>query len=587
VSGGTREYDGSDTSGPVAGAGGGAGHALLDALFRQSSLGIAVYDAAGRVVFGNRVYERHFGIRLADVPADYSLLADPQLDAAGLLPLIRRAYDGEPVVLPPVSYDAAQAARGSGRTVWTQGHCYPVRDAAGAVTHVAIVHADVTAWATAREELREAAAERVRLHAAERAAREQAEAARERTARLQTLTAELSMAATREEVARRVVAHATAVFGAVGIVIACLSPDGEQLEIVDVGDMPADVREEWRRFPLGAPTPLSDVARSGEPLFLESPTAWIARYPHLAPLLDATGHRANAVLPLVVEGRLLGVLGAAFDVPRTFDDDDRSTAAAVAHLCAQSLERTRLFEAERTARREAEAANQAKSQFLAVMSHELRTPLNAIDGYAELMELGIRGPVTDQQREDLARIRKSQRHLLGLINGVLNYSRIEAGAVRYLVETVPLDETLAMCEALIAPQARSRRLTLAFGGCDAALRVRGDGEKVQQIVLNLLSNAVKFTEPGGRVELACTPREDVLAITVSDTGRGIAPDRLEHVFEPFVQVDASRTRTQEGIGLGLAISRDLARGMGGDLTADSRAGEGSVFTLTLPRVRDE
>jgi PAS domain S-box-containing protein len=239
-------------------------------------------------------------------------------------------------------------------------------------------------------------------------------------------------------------------------------------------------------------------------------------------------------------------------------------------------------EAER-ARADAEAANRAKGEFLAIMSHELRTPLNAIDGYAELMELGIRGPLTEQQRADLGRIRTSQRHLLGLINGVLNYSRIEAGAVRYAVEAVPVAETLSTCEALTAPQARARELTLGWRGCDATLCARGDQEKVQQIVLNLLSNSVKFTERGGRVELACEARGGDVVITVTDTGRGIPADRLEQVFEPFVQVDASRTRTQEGVGLGLAISRDLARGMGGDLTAESTPGEGSTFTLTLAR----
>jgi signal transduction histidine kinase len=280
--------------------------------------------------------------------------------------------------------------------------------------------------------------------------------------------------------------------------------------------------------------------------------------------------------PLVeTDGSVGGIVGVGTEVTesvRARRDAERLWAAAEAARA----------EAER-ARAEAEAANRAKSEFLAVMSHELRTPLNAIDGYAELMELGIRGPLTEQQREDLGRIRTSQRHLLGLINGVLNYSRIEAGAVRYAVEAVPVAETLATCEALTAPQARARSLALGFRGCDPALLARGDREKVQQIVLNLLSNAVKFTEAGGRVELGCEVRGEHVVITVVDTGRGIPADRLEQVFEPFVQVDASRTRTQEGVGLGLAISRDLARGMGGDLTAESTPGAGSRFILVLHR----
>jgi signal transduction histidine kinase len=252
-------------------------------------------------------------------------------------------------------------------------------------------------------------------------------------------------------------------------------------------------------------------------------------------------------------------------------------------------ERKRLLASEQEARSQAEEAaaradeaNRAKGEFLAVMSHELRTPLNAIGGYVELMELGIRGPITEEQRLDLARIRKSEQHLLGLINGVLNYSRIEAGAVRYSLSDVSVDEVLSTCEALVAPQVRAKKLEFQYAGCDPALAVKADEEKLQQIVLNLLTNAVKFTSPGGRIELDGAAADDEVRIRVRDTGRGIVPEQLAHVFEPFVQVDAQLTRTQEGVGLGLAISRDLARGMGGDLTARSTPGVGSEFTLTLP-----
>ena len=234
-------------------------------------------------------------------------------------------------------------------------------------------------------------------------------------------------------------------------------------------------------------------------------------------------------------------------------------------------------------RQAAEDANRAKSEFLAVMSHELRTPLNAIDGYAELIELGISGPVSPAQRDYVMKIRKSQRHLLGLINGVLNYSRVEAGGVHFACEDVPLDATLATCEALIAPQALAKGLTLTYDRCDSTLALRGDGEKLQQVLLNLLTNATKFTDRGGRIGLACVVAGDEVRISVSDTGRGIAADQLARVFEAFVQLDANLTRTQEGVGLGLAISRDLARGMGGDLRVESEVGVGSLFTLVLPR----
>jgi len=251
----------------------------------------------------------------------------------------------------------------------------------------------------------------------------------------------------------------------------------------------------------------------------------------------------------------------------------------VERLLAES-ERARA-EAE-AARADAEQANRAKGEFLAVMSHELRTPLNAIGGYAELMEMGLRGPVTEEQRADLARIQQSQRHLLGLINQVLNYTRVETGTVRYDLSDVPVGEALAAAEALIVPQVRARGLTYLLGGCDPALRVRADRDKLQQILLNLLTNAIKFTDAGGELRVACGTRGGAVEISVADTGVGIAADKLASVFEPFVQVDQRLTRPHEGVGLGLAISRDLALGMGGDLVAESTPGVGSTFTLTLP-----
>jgi signal transduction histidine kinase len=271
--------------------------------------------------------------------------------------------------------------------------------------------------------------------------------------------------------------------------------------------------------------------------------------------------------PLTEEGGVTGIIAHGHDVTEQV-------------LSRQQVERL-LVESE-AARAEAEEANHAKARFLATMSHELRTPLNAIAGYAELLQMGVRGELSDAQRDFLGRIQQSQRHLLGLINEVLHFARLETGTVHFQIDGVPIQATLAAAEALVAPQARAKGLTLKLAECPAALFAQADAEKVRQILVNLLSNAVKFTPAGGRVDVVAERRGSDVAIEVRDTGIGIPPEEITTIFEPFVQVHSDLTRPYEGTGLGLAISRDLARAMGGDLTVDSRPGTGSTFLLLLP-----
>jgi signal transduction histidine kinase len=234
------------------------------------------------------------------------------------------------------------------------------------------------------------------------------------------------------------------------------------------------------------------------------------------------------------------------------------------------------------ARAEAEAASSAKSNFLAVMSHELRTPLNAIGGYVDLMELNIAGPVTEQQRGYLQRIRRAQQHLLGLINSVLNYSKLQSSAVTYHMARHNVGSLVADIEGLMLPQMQMAGLQYVNEG-GPVTEVNADREKTIQILLNLLSNAVKFTNEGGSVKIGWSADGNAVFLRVTDTGVGISEDQLERIFDPFVQVDADLTRTRQGTGLGLAIARELARGMNGDLTVDTEPGRGSTFTLVLRR----
>ena len=247
----------------------------------------------------------------------------------------------------------------------------------------------------------------------------------------------------------------------------------------------------------------------------------------------------------------------------------------------RNAEMRALADARRVA--QAESANIAKSEFLTAMSHELRTPLNAIGGYTDLLTLGLGGPVTPEQTDYLERIRRSQQHLMRIISDLLNFSRIEAGQLTYDIAPTALGDTIAAVVPLISPQAQAKGVSLTIDETNQDCIALADRPKVDQILLNVLQNAVKFTAAGGSVRVSCVDDKEFARIVVHDTGIGIATDKLDTIFEPFVQLGRSLSSAHEGTGLGLAISRDLARAMNGDLTVISAPGAGSVFTISLPR----
>ena len=238
------------------------------------------------------------------------------------------------------------------------------------------------------------------------------------------------------------------------------------------------------------------------------------------------------------------------------------------------------------ARRAVEQANKAKSEFLATMSHELRTPLNAIGGYADLLLAEIRGPINADQRRDIERINRNQRHLLSVINDILNFAKVESGQLRLNLDDISMNEALGELESLVAPLLLEKKIAYEYRCCDPSYRAHADPERLQQILLNLLSNAAKFTPPGGAITVECQATHKWMRVKVIDTGVGIPEDKVQSIFEPFVQLERGLRMDMSGTGLGLAISRDLARFMGGDLKVSSTPGKGSTFILTVPRVAD-
>ena len=259
------------------------------------------------------------------------------------------------------------------------------------------------------------------------------------------------------------------------------------------------------------------------------------------------------------------------------------TNTDITERIAHDAEREQLLQSEHAARVAAEEAGLARTRFLATMSHELRTPLNAIGGYAELLGLGLRGPVTEAQQTDFQRIRRAQQHLLAVINDILSFAKLESGSVQFTLAPVPVASTFREVAGMIATQASSKGLTLEVDEYPADLAVQADYERLKQVLLNLLSNAVKFTSPPGRVRLSCDADDHMIRIRVADSGIGIPAEKLDAIFQPFMQVEGDFNRTAQGTGLGLAISRDLARGLNAELTVESESGSGSTFILSIPR----
>ena len=335
--------------------------------------------------------------------------------------------------------------------------------------------------------------------------------------------------------------------------------------------------------------PFREPLEKGEPILVahvdDSWTRRLAPTPEHLAVVQALEPSSAIMAPLSARGHTLGLMTFATSASgRAFTAADVSLAGEVAQRAAVAVDNARLYRQSEIARHEAEAASRAKGQFLAVMSHELRTPLNAILGYSELVEMGVHGPVSDAQREAMGRIRRSGQHLLALVNNVLNLERSETNNLETEFATLTVAQLFDDASMLTRPQAEAKAITLTVHSPSLELSVLGEREKAGQVLVNLLSNAVKFTPSGGRIDLAYEIGDDAVTLRVSDSGPGIPADSLNRIFEPFVQLDSGLTRRAEGAGLGLAISRRLARLMGGDLTVASEVGKGSTFAFTLVRV---
>jgi signal transduction histidine kinase/CHASE3 domain sensor protein len=418
--------------------------------------------------------------------------------------------------------------------------------------------------------------------ATERASRARmiAEESERRAERLQLATEVLTTALERDEVAALIVDQAMHAVGATSGALATVEEGGKELCIRAVRGF--SMLSAGARMGIDQPLPLAAAVRERRPILLASVEEIARLFPDAAERHRVDGIRSIAAFPLVLDDQITGALLVRFDHERSIDGADRSLLAAMSRIAAETFERVRLFEAERDARNAAESANRAKAAFLASMSHELRTPLQAALGFAQLVRSGVYGEVNEQQSEVLGRVERSQTHLSRLIDDILDFARLEAGRVRVEVKPLAVAEVIADLAPLVEPQAAKKNVELSLLPPAAGLTVMADRHRLQQILVNLVGNAIKFTPENGTIRVAAQRDGTTASIFIQDTGKGIPADRLQAIFEPFVQVEDSLTRTASGAGLGLAISRDLARAMGGDLQVTSELGKGSTFTVVLP-----
>src|ERR687886_104173 len=424
------------------------------------------------------------------------------------------------------------------------------------------------------------AIDNARLYNETQQAKLAAELAANRTARLLAVMTALSESLTTAQVAQVIIEQGMSALGASCGLVAVLNQDASELEIIQsIGY--EHVGEFLRSFSIHAPYPLAEAVRSGQPAWLETIETRIARYPQLAQAYAKVGSKAWISVPLLIKGQAVGGLSLSFSSVPQLSQSDRAFVLALAQQSAQSIDRARLYESERQARAQSEAANRIKDEFLAVLSHELRTPLNPILGWTRLLRRGTLD--SGKTAVALETIERNAVLQVQLIEDLLDISRILQGKLSLDSTPVNLKTTVTAAIETVRLAAEAKNIQIQTQLEPTVGNVLGDAARLQQVVWNLLTNAIKFTPAGGRVEVELKTIDSSAQIQVRDTGKGIKPDFMPYVFDTFRQADSSITRTFGGLGLGLAIVRHLVELHGGTVKAESSGeGQGATFTVTLP-----
>jgi signal transduction histidine kinase len=359
--------------------------------------------------------------------------------------------------------------------------------------------------------------------------------------------------------------------------------DEDTLEILySVGFMRSQVRQ-WQTIPLSIKSPITDAVKNQTIVCLDSLDAWKADYP-LIPMAD-TIYRSWAAVPLVVKGQTIGGITFSFHEPRPFDDDERAFILALAQQCAQALDRARLYEAEQTARQDAEKAVRARDEFLSIAAHELKTPVTSLRGFAQILlrQLNKNGVVeTAQLQRSLSHIDEQSNKLSWLVNALLDHSRLQAG--RLTLEPKMLDLVALVTQTISTIQQTTHQHVITLDAPET-LSLVGDPLRLEQVLINLLDNAVKYSPNGGSIEVRVTiSAPQLVQISVRDHGLGIAPHHRDRIFDRFFQ--GHRDGYRGGMGLGLHISRQIVELHDGNITAEFPESGGTCFIVDLPLRRE-
>lgn len=541
---------------------------LLDTLIGSAPIGFDFVDRELRFVRINEALAANNGLTVAEHLGRTVREVLPEL-ADSVEPLLRHVLaTGEPLLDLEV-HGETKAQPGVPR-IWRES-LYPVRSADGEVLGVGAIVTEIT-------EYRRISDERGQLLIAARAAAE-------RTASLQAITAALAPVLTPAEVAQEIVDEAVRVLRARSGVLALLDGSGATLHAAYYTGYPPS-RLADTRWPLSSGQPLTEAVRLGKPIFVRDLAEAERLYPHMAHARAGIPDVAWANLPLITEGRVAGALSLGFTTPQAFGPEDQAMLIALAQQCAQALERTRLYEAERRAREEAESAVRDRDELIALISHDLKNPLTVIQGQAQLLERRVArgGAELGSLVRGLAAIHQAAVNMNAQIEELLDVALIRAGRPLQLhPQPVDLVELARRCMAMA--QANTNRHTLSLTAEQPALTGLWDELRVERVVGNLLSNALKYSPNGGTISVTVRRQEGDggawAALSVADSGMGIPAADLPRVFEGFHR--AANTAGQiKGTGLGLTSARRIVEQHGGTIDVASIEGAGSVFTVRLP-----